>query len=228
VTQTDKTERIKRKEERAEDRAAGRAVLWIFGVLFVTWGAYFVVAVALLLGHQRGLDIRLVPAIKTIAEVSGFGLFPLCLLLAASPKTRLVAGMGFFAISGIFTFVTAASCALYTHYVWSWFGLVFGTALVGYGIVPTGILAALTHHRLDIAGGIVSTTIMLFSTMYFGLALMTLSFSSAPMRGPTTDAIRLYWANTRPHGGVTRRGKDDTSARAGARTRLAGAGQRHF
>jgi hypothetical protein len=156
-------------------------------VLFVTWGAYFVVAVALLLGHQHWLDIHLIPTLKTLAEAAGFGLFPLCLLLAAFPKTRLAAGMGFFAISGAFTFVTAVSCALYTDYVWSWFGLVFGTALVGYGIVPTGILAALIHHRLDIAGGMVSTTIMLFSTMYFGLALMTLSFSSAPMRSPSTE-----------------------------------------
>ncbi len=184
------TEAEATQEERTksqEDRAAGQAVLCIFGVLFVTWIAYLVVAVMLLLGHLPWLVRHLEPAIKTLAEDSGFGLLPLCLLLAAFSRTRLAAGMGFFAISGAFTFVTAASCALYTDYVWSWPGLVTGTLLVGYGIIPTGILAALTHHRLDIAGAMASTTIMLFGAMYFGLALMTLSFSVAPLRAPQAE-----------------------------------------
>ncbi len=184
MTQVEKSERTKSRE----DRAAGRAVLCIFGVLFLTWGAYLGVAAALLLGHMRWLVVHLEPTLKVIAVDSGFGLLPVCLLLAVFPRTRLAAGMGFFAISGAFTFVTAALCAMYTYFVWSWAGLVIGTALVGYGIVPTGILAALTHHQLPVAGEMFSTTIMLFSTMYFGLALMTLSFSPAPLRAPAAES----------------------------------------
>ena len=175
------------QKKQREDRAAGLAVLCIFSVLFLTWGAYLLVVADLLRGHLHWLVVNLTPKAKALALWSGFGLVPLCLLLAAFRRTRLAAGMGFFTISGVFTFVTAASCAMYTEYVWSWTGLLLGTALVGYGIVPVGLVAALLHRRWDIAGAITSGAIMMFSAMYFGLALMTLSFSAAPLRLPDAE-----------------------------------------
>lgn len=176
-------------KKRREDRAAGLAVVCIFGVLFLTWGGYLLVAYDLLHGQLHWLMAHLTPKAKALALWSGFGLVPLCLLMAAFRRTRLAAGMGFFATSGAFTFVTAASCAMYAYYVWSWPGLIGGTALVGYGIVPVGLIAAMLHHRWDITGDIASGAIMMFSTMYFGLALMTLSFSAAPLRLPEEEEL---------------------------------------
>jgi hypothetical protein len=173
---------IKDTQTKREDRAAGGAVLCIFAVLFASWGAYLLVAISLLTGHFPWLSVYLSPKMQRLAEVSGFGLVPLFLILAAFPKTRLAAGMGFFAVSGAFTFVTAVTCALYVYMLWSWEALLLGSLLMGYGIIPVGIVAALLHHQWSIIGIVVSGTIMLFGTMYFGLALMTLSFSSQPLR----------------------------------------------
>ena len=172
----------KSREER-EERAAGRAVLCIFGVLFLTWGAYLVVVVALLLGQMPWLITHLQPLDKRLALLSGFMLVPLCLLLALFRRTRLVAGMAFFFVSGVFTFVTCASCAMYVYYHWSDWAMVVGSALVGYGILPVAALCAGTQHQWGVVGQIVSGGLMLFSCLYLGLTLMTLSFSAAPPQG---------------------------------------------
>ena len=174
----------KELQKSQEDRAAGWAVLCIFGVLFASWGAYCVVAAALLLGRIGWLEAHLTPAGRTLAIWSGFGLVPLCLLLATLRRARLPAGMGFFAVSGVFTFVTATACAIYVYYLWSWPGLVLGTLMVGYGILPLAMLGAALHHQWTLLGSVVSGGIMMFSTLYFGLALMTLSFSGDPVRQP--------------------------------------------
>ena len=175
------------KEEEREERSAGRAVLCIFGVLFLTWGAYLVVVVALLLGHLPWLYAHLQPLDKRLALVSGFALVPLCLLLAVFRRTRLLGGMAFFLVSGVFTFVTCASCAIYVYLHWSWAALVAGSALVGYGIMPTAAFCAATQHQWSIIGQIFSGGLMMFSCLYLGLTLMTLSFSAAPVRPPRPE-----------------------------------------
>ena len=174
----------KSREER-EEREAGWAVVCIFGVLFLTWGMYLVVVIALLFGKLPWLIAHLQPLVQRLALIGGFVLIPLCLLLALFRRTRLLSGMTFFLVSGLFTFVTCASCAMYVYYHWSGWATVLGSALVGYGIMPTAALCAIIHHRWDVAGQILSGAIMLFSCLYLGLTLMTLSFSSDPIRPPT-------------------------------------------
>ena len=171
-------------QSKREDRAAGAAVVCIFAVLFAAWGAYLLVAIALLLGHLFWVKHALIPLMPRLVMVSGFGFVPLFLLLSLFARTRLAAGMGFFGISGIFTFVTGITCAMYVYSVWSWTALVCGTAVVGYGIFPLALIAALTRHQWSLAWTIVSGLIMLFGAMYLGLALMVLSFSAPPLRMP--------------------------------------------
>lgn len=179
-------EKRERSQSEREERSAGRAVLCIFGVLFLTWGAYLAVAVALLAGQMAWLIAHLQPLDKRMALVSGFVLVPLCLLLALFPRTRLLAGMAFFLLSGLFTFVTCASCAMYVYYHGSWWAMVLGSALVGYGIMPTAAVFAAVQHHWAVVGQICSGGIMLFSCLYLGLTLMTLSFSAEPIRPPTS------------------------------------------
>ncbi|MBV9848369.1 MAG: hypothetical protein JO250_01655 [Armatimonadetes bacterium] len=176
----------KSAEER-EERSAGWAVLCIFGVLFLTWGTYLAVVVALLLGQLPWLLAHEQPLNRPLAILCGTRLIPLCLLLALFGRTRLLAGMGFFLTSGLLTFVTCAACAMYVYYHWSWWGLILGSVLVGYGIMPTAALCAGTLHQWGMVGQIFSGGLLLFSCLYLGLTLMTLSFSADPVRPPHAE-----------------------------------------
>ena len=175
---------VERPKKSREERGAGRAVLCIFGVLFLTWGAYIAVVAALLLGQYPWLIVHLQPLDKKLATLAGFVLIPLCLLLTLSRRTRLLSGMGFFFVSGVFTFVTSASCAVYVYNYWPHWTMVLGSLMVGYGIMPTAALCAGAQNSWEDVGKIASGGIMLFSCLYLGLTLMTLSFSAEPIPHP--------------------------------------------
>ena len=175
---------VEQHKKSREERGAGRAVLCIFGVLFLTWGAYIVVVAALLLGQYPWLIAHLQPLDKKLAALSAFMLIPFCLLLALFRRTRLLSGMAFFAVSGIFTFVTSASCAVYVYHYWPAWAVVLGSLMVGYGIMPTAALCAGAQQQWSVVGQIASGGIMLFSCLYLGLTLMTLSFSAEPIPHP--------------------------------------------
>ena len=156
-------------------------------MLFLAWGAYLAVVAVLLLGQYPWLIVHLQPLDKKLAELSGVALVPFCLLLALFRRTRLLSGMGFFFVSGVFTFVTSASCAVYVYHYWPAWAVVLGTLMVGYGIMPTAALCAGAQQQWSVIGQIVSGGIMLFSCLYLGLTLMTLSFSTAPVPHPGPD-----------------------------------------
>jgi hypothetical protein len=119
----------------------------------------FVLPVALMWGGEWVSDHLVVPAI-VLSEWT----LTICLLillpLAIFRWTRMFAANGIFVASFIFGATVWMAGFLTTLDYWGWFGVAVGMFLIGFGVVPIGIVGALFHASWTEAG-----------MLAFGLAL---------------------------------------------------------
>lgn len=108
---------------------------------------------------------------RLTAVITVMGL-PLLLLLALVPRTRGIAGNGFRFVSYAYGICLWVWCLLYTLQVWGWLPVIIGLLMMGIGIMPIGLLAALLHGEWSIAGQMILLFVLTFGCRFGGGVLM--------------------------------------------------------
>lgn len=146
-------------------KSAGATLLMVAVAAAMLFGVFF------LFNGAAALSARALPTlIRGAGLVTWIGL-PLLALLALVPAARGVAGQGLVVASFVYGATLWIMALLYTLDVWGWFAVLIGLMIMGVGIVPVALLAAVLHGAWSMAGLLLVGVVLTFGARMAGLFL---------------------------------------------------------
>ena len=166
-------------EDGMEDNPTNKMQAFILGSLmcstvggYASWLVYAIAFVSLIFGKSDWVVSWSLPLVQHL-NVIAVPMMVLFILLALLPSTRGLGGL--FGVLGarVFSLTGTLAALIIVYSQWSTFGIVIGTGLLGFGIIPVGIISSLIEHETTAAITLVTYGASILIGQYGGSALIT-------------------------------------------------------
>lgn len=140
----------------------------VLGLLIMAAGAVFIAVFVFGATAASFWIIKWSPwAFWPTLAISIFILAPLALI----PPTRAVSAIGFVIASYIFGAIMWFWAVAFTYFIWGFTGVIIGLVILGFGIVPIAMLAAVVHGEWSSFIGLVVLVVLTFGPRALGFWL---------------------------------------------------------
>lgn len=137
---------------------------------FVTWVIYGVFFIALLVNKTEWAIYSITP-VSIFFNLLGLAIAANALVMCCFEKARLLAG-ALLVVSGyMFLFTTHIAAAIMTFMYTGKLGLIVGTVIAGYGVIPLSLFSSGIRQQWMMFGNVAGGTIMAILALYFGYAV---------------------------------------------------------